>query len=216
MDEGFEGPLSGRYMMVVRDISERRQSADELRRALTCDHLTGVLNRRCFLDRAEQELRHQARRGGQGRDAQSCVAMVDADRFKGINDTHGHAAGDMVLAVIAEVLRAETREHDPIGRLGGEEFAVMMPGTTLADAEQAAERLRAGVAALRLTYGGQAIPVTVSIGVSGNGAADLKGLMCDADKALYAAKSGGRNQVRRSVLTPVPPATPALPALAPG
>ena len=191
-DEGGEAS-SRRYMMVVRDISERRHSADELRRALTADHLTGVLNRRCFLERGEQELRRHAWRGGH-----CCVAMVDADHFKSVNDTHGHAAGDAALRAIAEVLRKETREGDLVGRLGGEEFAVIMPATAPKLAEQVAERLRAGVAALQLTHQGRPVPLTVSIGISVSGTADLKPLLADADAALYDAKRSGRNRVCRS------------------
>ena len=200
------GATPRRYMMVVRDISERRHSADALRRALTADHLTGVLNRRCFLDRAEEELRRHAWRGGH-----CCVAMVDADHFKSVNDTHGHAAGDAALCAIAEVLRRETREGDLVGRLGGEEFAVMMPATTPELAEQVAERLRAGVAALRLVHEGRFVPLTVSIGVSIDGRADLKQLLVDADAALYDAKRSGRNRVCRSGAAPTA-ITPPEPA----
>ncbi len=194
-----------RYLMVVRDISERRHSADELRRALTADHLTGVLNRRCFLERAEQELQRHAWRGGH-----CCVAMVDADHFKAVNDTHGHAVGDAALRAIAEVLRTEAREGDLVGRLGGEEFAVMMPATAPDLAEQVAQRLRVGVAALRLTHEGRLVPLTVSIGLSATGTVDLKQLLVDADAALYDAKRSGRNRVCRSGTAPAAVAPPAV------
>lgn len=194
---GGAQPPTRRYMMVVRDVTERRHSAEEIRRALTSDHLTGVLNRRCFLERAERELERHARRGGR-----CCVAMVDADHFKSINDTHGHAAGDAALRAIAEVLRGQTREGDLIGRLGGEEFAVLMPAVAPDLAEQMAERLRAGVAALRLEHEGRPIPLTVSIGISADGGGDLKRLLADADAALYGAKHAGRNRVCRSGATP--------------
>ncbi len=188
-----------RYLMVVRDITERRHSAEELRRVLTADHLTGVLNRHCFLDRAERELLRQVRH-----DSQCCIAMVDADHFKAVNDTYGHAAGDAALRAIADVLQTETDEDDLVGRLGGEEFAVLMPATALELAEQVAERLRAGVAALRLEHEGQPLLLTVSIGIAEGGGADLKQLLMDADAALYAAKRSGRNRVCRS--GPTPPA----------
>lgn len=202
---------SRRYLMVVRDITERRHSAEELRRVLTADHLTGVLNRRCFLERAERELLRQVRHGGR-----CCIAMVDVDHFKTVNDTYGHAAGDAALRAIAEALQTETHEDDLVGRLGGEEFAVMMPATTPELAEQVAERLRAGVAALRLEHKGQPISLTVSIGVAEGGTADLKQLLVDADAALYDAKHFGRNRVCWSDRTPlaIKPAKPLAAAIA--
>ena len=202
---------SRRYLMVVRDITERRHSAEELRRVLTEDHLTGVLNRHCFLDRAERELLRQVRHDGR-----CCIAMVDADHFKAVNDTYGHAAGDAALRAIADVLQTETHEDDLVGRLGGEEFAVLMPATAPELAEQVAERLRAGVAALRLEHEGQPLLLTVSIGIAEGGAADLRQLLMDADAALYAAKRSGRNRVCRSgqALPAIKPAEPLAAAKA--
>ena len=184
---------SRQYLMVVRDITERRHSAEELRRLLTEDHLTGVMNRHFFLERAERELSLQVRHGGR-----CCIAMVDADHFKAVNDTYGHAAGDAALRAVADVLQTEAHEGDLVGRLGGEEFAVMMPATTLELAEQVAERMRAGVAALQLEHEGQPILLTVSIGIAEGGTADLKQLLINADAALYDAKHLGRNRVCRS------------------
>jgi diguanylate cyclase (GGDEF)-like protein/PAS domain S-box-containing protein len=190
-------PGTARYVMVVRDVTKRRHSADELRRALMADHLTGVLNRRCFLERAERELLRQARRG------RPCyLAMVDADYFKAVNDTHGHVAGDAALCAIAEVLRRDTREGDLVGRLGGEEFAVLMPATDADVAGQVAERLRAGVAALALHHDAVPIRLTVSIGVAASNGTDLKQLLTEADAALYQAKNGGRDRVCRSGTLP--------------
>jgi diguanylate cyclase (GGDEF)-like protein/PAS domain S-box-containing protein len=200
-----------RYLMVVRDVTKRRHSAEELRRLLTEDHLTGVLNRHCFLERAERELSRQVRHGGR-----CCIAMVDADHFKAVNDTHGHAAGDAALRAIADVLQTETHVDDLVGRLGGEEFAVLMPATTPELAEQVAERLRAGVAALRLEHEGQAILLTVSVGIAEGSTADLKQLLRDADAALYDAKHSGRNRVCRSsrALPSIKPAKPLAFAVA--
>lgn len=197
--------------MVVRDITERRHSAEELRRVLTADHLTGVLNRRCFLEHAERELLRQVRHAGR-----CCIAMVDVDHFKAVNDTHGHAAGDAALRAIADVLQTETHEDDLVGRLGGEEFAVLMPATSPELAGQIAERLRAGVAALRLEHEGQPILLTVSIGIAEGGTADLKQLLVDADAALYDAKHSGRNCVCRSGRVPlaIKPAQPSAAAIA--
>ena len=178
------------YLMVVRDITERRHSAQELRQALTSDHLTGVLNRRTFLDRAGREL---AREGSPG--DQCCIAMVDADHFKAVNDTYGHAVGDAALRAIAGVLQIELRKDDFVGRLGGEEFAVMMLNTCPQVAERISERLRVGVAALRLEHHGQVVPLTVSIGIASVSTAGLKQMLIEADKALYMAKRLGRNRV---------------------
>ncbi len=180
-----------RYLMVVRDVTERRKSAHELRRALSADHLTGVLNRRCFLERAGREIgRPRPVRGA------ACLAMVDVDHFKSVNDRFGHAAGDAVLTAIADVLKGIAREDHLVGRLGGEEFAVFMPASEPAEAAVIAEALRAGIAALRLTADGRALQVTASIGVSaGDERADLKRLIGEADAALYVAKRSGRDRV---------------------
>ncbi len=182
-----------RYLMVVRDVTERRHSTRELRRALTADHLTGVLNRRSFLERAEREIMHQSQQG-----PACCMAMVDVDHFKSVNDSFGHAAGDVVLSAIANVLQSGVRDGDLVGRLGGEEFAVLMPATSPDAAMAMAERLRASVAALRLTHDGRVLQVTVSLGVSVDGRSDLKKLMVDADVALYEAKQNGRDRVCRT------------------
>jgi diguanylate cyclase (GGDEF)-like protein/PAS domain S-box-containing protein len=189
-----EGAAPARYLMVVRDTTEQRNAAEELHRALTLDHLTGVLNRRMFFERAETELRRQAERG-----ATSCVAMLDADHFKAVNDTHGHAAGDAALRAIARVLQGATRAEDMVGRLGGEEFAILLPGTAPALAGAVAERLRAGVAALALEHAGDRIPLTVSVGFAAGTTTDLQSLLIAADGALYVAKRSGRNRVCRAI-----------------
>jgi len=195
-----------RYLMVVRDVTERRHSARELRRALTADHLTGVLNRRCFLEGAEREMARHPQQG-----LACCMAMVDVDHFKSVNDSHGHAAGDTVLRSIAEMLRTDARDGDLVGRLGGEEFAVLMPATAPNAAMALAEKLRADIAALRVSHDGRALQVTVSIGVSADGGSELKRLLLDADAALYEAKRSGRDRVCQAgrPLPPVPPATSA-------
>jgi diguanylate cyclase (GGDEF)-like protein/PAS domain S-box-containing protein len=188
-----EGAAPTRYLMVVRDTTEQRNAAEELHRALTLDHLTGVLNRRMFFERAETALRRQAELG-----ATSCLAMLDADHFKAVNDTHGHAAGDAALRAIAAALRDGTRAEDLVGRLGGEEFAILLPGTPPALAGAIAERLRAGVAAVALEHAGNRIPLTVSVGLAAGTTTDLQSLLTAADGALYVAKRSGRNRVCRA------------------
>jgi diguanylate cyclase (GGDEF)-like protein len=164
-----------------------------LQRRATTDALTGLANRRHLTAAIDTEVR-RARRTGRA----LSLAILDIDHFKRINDTHGHPGGDAVLREIARVLRETTRAGDILGRIGGEEFAVLMPETDTAQAERACERLRAAVAGRTVALGGTvATRVTVSTGVallSAGEAADH--LMCRADKALYEAKAGGRNQVR--------------------
>ncbi|MBV9931507.1 MAG: diguanylate cyclase [Alphaproteobacteria bacterium] len=164
-----------------------------LQRRATTDTLTGLANRRHLIATIDTEVR-RARRTGRS----LSFAILDIDHFKRINDTHGHAGGDAVLREIAAVLRETTRETDLLGRIGGEEFAVLMPETDTAQAERACERLRAAVAGRTISLApGVETRVTISTGVallSGEEAGDQ--LMARADRALYEAKAGGRNQVR--------------------
>jgi diguanylate cyclase (GGDEF)-like protein len=164
-----------------------------LQRRATTDALTGLANRRQLMAAIETEVR-RARRTGRA----LSLAILDIDHFKRINDTHGHPGGDAVLRDIAAVLRQTTRAGDVLGRIGGEEFAVLMPETDTAQAERACERLRTAVAQhdVALATGG-ATRVTVSTGVALlTQREDSDELVTRADKALYEAKAGGRNQVR--------------------
>ncbi len=200
-------PVPEAYLAVIRDRTEQREAAEELRRALCQDHLTGVLNRRRFFELGAEECVIALRSG-----RPLSVAMVDADRFKAINDHFGHAAGDAVLCALASTLRACAREGvDHVARLGGEEFAVLMPGLDAKAAVAAAERLRAAVAGLSVpVHGLDGMPAevkfTASFGVAetGLGVADANSLLRVADRALYAAKAAGRNQVHT-----LPACTPA-------
>jgi diguanylate cyclase (GGDEF)-like protein len=126
------------------------------------------------------------------------LLMIDIDHFKVINDSHGHHNGDLVLKSLAAVSRATLREIDLPSRLGGEEFAVLLPQTSCAQASIAAERLRAALAADRVALpSGAVIQYTVSIGIAclGGQTADLESLLTQSDRALYQAKRGGRNRV---------------------
>jgi diguanylate cyclase (GGDEF)-like protein/PAS domain S-box-containing protein len=191
-------PVPEAYLAVIRDRTERREAAEELRRALCQDHLTGVLNRRRFFELGAEECASALRAG-----RPLSVAMVDADRFKAINDQFGHAAGDAVLCALASTLRTGAREGvDQVARLGGEEFAVLMPGLDASAAAAAAERLRAVVAALLVPVRGldgapAEVSFTASFGIAeiGPGVTDADTLLRVADQALYAAKAAGRNQV---------------------
>jgi diguanylate cyclase (GGDEF)-like protein len=131
------------------------------------------------------------------------VALLDVDKFKAINDTHGHLTGDQVLREIAKTLKSLLREYDLAGRFGGEEFSLLLPQTRAVDAFRIAERVRANIAGLSIiapgASGGERVPVTVSIGVAaldGGSRRELAELLAMADAALYRAKADGRNQVQ--------------------
>ena len=172
----------------------QRREAEAQRRLANTDMLTGIANRRHFMAGAAVELKRAARAG-----RPLALLMADIDHFKRVNDTFGHAAGDMVIAAVAQTLAGQQRAGDILGRLGGEEFALLLPDTALAEAQRVAERLRAAVAALSLDWEGQPVPVTMSFGCSGSAGgsseAALAALMQRADLALYEAKRAGRNQV---------------------
>jgi diguanylate cyclase (GGDEF)-like protein len=173
---------------------ERWQQVSELKRLATTDQLTGLSNRAHFMDIAEAELRRADRFN---RDL--AVLMLDIDFFKRINDRHGHAAGDEALRLFSRVLTKETREVDLLGRIGGEEFAIVLPETDFEAALLMAERVRAAVEQASFVFHHSApISVTVSIGVSLLQAGDsLDSLLVRADNALYQAKHAGRNRVQR-------------------
>ncbi len=180
-------------LMVWRDISQRKKLEVELQRLASIDTLTGALNRRSFFERGAAELA-KARRYGRSLTA----LMLDIDNFKHINDCFGHHAGDMALTDFARAVQKELREGDLLGRLGGEEFSILLSETDLSRAVLVAERLRLAVAALTLESDGQAFGFTVSIGVAGLiGEADeeLEEVIKRVDRALYAAKEQGRNRV---------------------
>ena len=167
--------------------------AEELHALATTDMLTGLPNRRQLMSQMETEVRRAARSG-----RPLSLALLDVDRFKAINDAHGHPAGDFVLQTIAAELRRVTRGGDVLGRFGGEEFAVLMPETSLAKARQAGERLRAAIARRAIDLpDGTKERVTISVGVALlAGGEGCDHLVSRADCALYEAKADGRNLVR--------------------
>lgn len=185
---------------LLADISDRKAMERELRRLATTDSLTGAFNRRHFLAAAGTELERANRYGNP-----LTLLMLDVDYFKTINDAHGHGVGDEALRRLVEGLRNALRDIDVIGRLGGEEFAVLLPETGMAGALITAERLRAQVDELRmdLPEGGQ-LAFTVSIGIAAPRAEDgsVEAVLARADKALYRAKDQGRNRVCAEVVDP--------------
>lgn len=179
----------------LRAASRLVRMQKQFRQLAETDALTGAANRRAFMHCLEMET-EQARRHG----SNVCVVMIDLDHFKLVNDTHGHAIGDRVLIETVQAVQKCLRDRDLLGRLGGEEFAVVLHDTTIEQAANAAERIRAAIEAMQICNDqGQAVPITTSLGVSA-AAADTgldtpESLLLAADEALYEAKHSGRNRV---------------------
>ena len=186
------GQLTGVYSS-FEDITRSLELAQELRRQATTDHLTGLANRRAFIARLEQEFERLRRHP----EVPAAVILVDLDLFKMVNDTWGHAAGDAVLQADSTRMNAQVRTLDLLGRYGGEEFALLLPHTSLDDAVLLAERLRKAIAGGPVHFQQQAIPLTASIGVGVILPDDQDAFvaLARADAALYRAKAQGRNQV---------------------
>lgn len=181
------------FISQIQDITERRALLDKLDRQANQDYLTGLSNRRHFLAQGEVELARAERYGHA-----FSLFMLDIDHFKNINDTHGHKAGDIVLQKLSHILRETLRMVDVIGRMGGEEFAILLPETDLQEATEIAERLREIVARSDVvSEAGSPLHFTVSIGVATlkEKGVNLDGLLSLADRALYQAKAVGRNKV---------------------
>jgi diguanylate cyclase (GGDEF)-like protein/PAS domain S-box-containing protein len=174
---------------IWRDISERKQMERQLEYLATYDSLTGVLNRRTVLGHLERLL---------SRSAPVSVLLMDLDHFKQVNDVHGHAACDHVLCQFTALIATEKRSRDYFGRLGGEEFLLILDNADVDEAARIAERLCSRVASAAIVaQGGQAVPLTVSIGLAQARQQDQRtsDLLERADRALYRAKNQGRNRV---------------------
>jgi diguanylate cyclase (GGDEF)-like protein len=175
------------------EMAERLQLEAELRRLATTDALTGCLNRAQLLTLGQRELDRVRRL-----DQELAVLMLDIDHFKVINDRRGHAAGDTALRYLVDRLRSGVRQIDLVGRLGGEEFAIILPAIQPQAALLMAERIRGMIAGAPACHEGTDIPLTVSVGVAMAQPTDrsLDQVLARADAALYSAKGGGRNCVR--------------------
>jgi len=177
---------------------------DELEQQATTDALTGLQNRRGF-DLALQREWRRHQRLGHG----LSVLMIDIDHFKQINDQHGHAAGDRALCLLSQMLHQQLRPYDLLGRIGGEEFCVVLPDISPEKARSTAERLCRAPLSFVPEHGAQAVSMTVSIGLAASlGGADRgpEALLARADRALYRAKAAGRNRVEVDAETePDPP-----------
>lgn len=170
----------------------RERTESELRRLALVDGLTGLANRSHFRDVFAQEreryLRHKT---------PLSLLVVDIDKFKRVNDQFGHDAGDTALCFVADILRSRIRQTDIAGRLGGEEFGVLLSGADINYAVRIADMLRERIAQRSVRYHGQAIPLSVSIGVAelGRDGMEFRTLFATADERLYRAKAEGRNRV---------------------
>jgi len=174
--------------------SELVAAREALRRQATHDALTGLLNRFAIIDTLNREIDRAGRQG-----SSLAVVMADIDFFKRLNDARGHLAGDSVLAETAKVLRSSSRSYDSVGRYGGEEFLLVLPGCESAQAAVQAERVREHIDKHLFDTEGSPSRITVSFGVAttsdvANPSAET--LIAAADRALYAAKSAGRNCVK--------------------
>ncbi|WP_084417982.1 GGDEF domain-containing protein [Henriciella litoralis] len=186
-----ERTLSPGQLQALEGIARVVRDFYELRRLAVSDGLTGLLTRRAF----EEEADRLAKLCTRHRHPLQMICL-DVDRFKSINDTYGHAAGDKVLKAVSETCRAHLRQSDVFGRMGGEEFAVLLPQTDGDGAVLVAEKLRVAIGAMRFEFNGETIGVTASFGVGTqkDRRYDVATLLGYADAAMYQAKQTGRNR----------------------
>ena len=176
------------YHDYLDEVFQRQMYESALR-----DGLTKVFNKKYFTDYLEKEFAFAARHGGP-----LALIFLDIDYFKKINDTHGHPAGDFVLAELSQMMSTLLRTEDVLARFGGEEFTILCRGSDLSGAKIVAERVRKAVEERKFSFGGKDIPVTVSLGVVAipeSGITEHNVFLAAADKALYEAKRSGRNRV---------------------
>jgi diguanylate cyclase (GGDEF)-like protein len=188
--------LAGYLLMIVNGFGFlllcKEKDDQQMALLATIDSLTGLVNRRAFFERTDS-----ARLLATRLRSPIALMMIDIDHFKRLNDRFGHATGDEALRVFAATAKQALRDHDIMGRLGGEEFALVLPGTDLEGAAQAAERLRQAVAAALLPTSDSQYSMTVSIGVVVIDPNEhINSALARADHALYAAKSGGRDRIQ--------------------
>lgn len=184
--------LTDQQIAVLEDLARLVIDEMELRLVAVVDSLTGAMSRKAFLQAAERDFAGVRRTPGN-----LCVAVLDVDKFKEINDRYGHSTGDRVLQNLVALCKESLRETDYIGRIGGEEFAVVMPDTAFEEGSAIAERLRSAVQNMTVETRKGTISPTVSIGLAGYvpSIASLDRLMNAADRAMYRAKTRGRNRV---------------------
>ena len=178
-------------MLALTDVTEQKQVEDQLRVLATTDMLTGALTRRHFFDLAEVEWERSSRHH-----RPLCVALIDVDHFKKVNDRFGHSCGDEALRLVAETVRGKLRRHDLLGRYGGDELALLFPETALEGAQQVSDRIRRAVVEIALMHGETPVKLTISAGLVERRADETLTAACQrADAALYEAKDAGRDCV---------------------
>ncbi len=184
--------ISEQQLAILSDLARLVVDEMELRLIATTDSLTGTMTRRALFEAAERDLARAKRKGFD----LSC-AVLDIDHFKAINDTLGHAGGDMVLQQVMDACRRILRASDYIGRIGGEEFAIMLHDISYDDALDILERIRSKIEKLGIDYAGKTVPVTASIGITSltHSTVSFDELLHEADTALYVAKADGRNRI---------------------
>jgi diguanylate cyclase (GGDEF)-like protein len=185
--------LSLQQAQLEKANAELQTKQRELERLTRLDGLSGLFNRNTFVDLTRQELDRAQRQG-----SDTALLLLDLDHFKRVNDTWGHPAGDAVLRHVSAIASRTVRSTDLVGRLGGEEFIVLLPSTSLEAARKLAEKLRQRLEASPTPWEPSPLMVTASIGVSGTTASEKRNfdsLYTEADKALYLAKTRGRNRV---------------------
>ena len=185
--------VNEKTLALQEKITELNGMNEKLAILASTDPLTNLLNRRCFLERAKQELSRLKRNN-----KQAAVVIVDIDFFKVVNDKYGHPAGDAVLTVISKILKNSVRQHDLVSRFGGEEFAIFLSDVDMEKSIMLAERMRKNIAEQQVIYKGDIIKSTASFGLSmlTSDSQDINSVINDADKLLYEAKASGRNNLK--------------------
>jgi diguanylate cyclase (GGDEF)-like protein len=181
-----------------RENAELRRTQEQMREYAEHDGLTGLWNHRIIMQRLRQEVDRSRREA-----LPLSVIMVDLDQFKNVNDTFGHPAGDRVLKEIGQLFQSTVRSYDWVGRYGGEEFLLILPGSSFANARARLERLRLAVQTARIQHEERVIHVTASFGAASGFPAGSEEMIFAADAALYRAKENGRNCVVTMEIKPV-------------
>jgi diguanylate cyclase (GGDEF)-like protein len=195
--ENSQGHKVGRLISLI-NITERKQAQEVLSILATTDSLTGLYNRGQFIKLGKHEIEHACQSN-----TSFSLLMIDVDHFKSINDTRGHAAGDTVLKHLGSIMKVFFRRSDIVGRLGGEEFGVILPNVSIIDAKKIAEEFRNEISKSPVLYEGIAIYFTLSIGIStyNKKYKSFDQMLKIADEGLYQSKTNGRNQITAKVIS---------------